>query len=125
MELYIVIFSFLLDLISFIFILVFFMKNARFSFRNKKARNKKNKILDETKKLTRRELEILEKIYQNSNLPYKQIASLLFISEKTISMHTYNISKKINVKNRRENLLNFYEENLKEKVQYLNFRFPI
>ena len=125
MELYIVIFSFLLDLISFIFILVFFMKNARFSFRNKKARNKKNKILDETKKLTRRELEVLEKIYQNSNLPYKQIASLLFISEKTISMHTYNISKKINVKNRRENLLNFYEENLKEKVQYLNFRFPI
>ena len=125
MELYIVIFSFLLNLISFIFILVFFMKNARFSFRNKKARNKKNKILDETKKLTRRELEILEKIYQNSNLPYKQIASLLFISEKTISMHTYNISKKINVKNRRENLLNFYEENLKEKVQYLNFRFPI
>ena len=125
MELYIVIFSFLLNLISFIFILVFFMKNARFSFRNKKARNKKNKILDETKKLTRRELEVLEKIYQNSNLPYKQIASLLFISEKTISMHTYNISKKINVKNRRENLLNFYEENLKEKGQYLNFRFPI
>lgn len=125
MKLYIVIFSFLLDLISFIFILVFFMKNARFSFRNKKARNKKNKILDETKKLTRRELEVLEKIYQNSNLPYKQIAALLFISEKTISMHTYNISKKINVKNRRENLLNFYEENLKEKREYINFRFPI
>jgi len=79
------------------------------------------KILDETKKLSRRELEVLEKISQNSKLPYKQIASLLFISEKTISMHTYNISKKINVKNRKENLANFYKENLKEKRQCINF----
>ena len=48
--------------------------------------------------LTDREAEIVENIYQG--LASKDIAEKLFISENTVKKHTYNIFKKMNVKNR-------------------------
>lgn len=111
MQLYFIIFSFVLDFISFIFLSIIFAKNFGISTPYISYKNKKYKSKEILNLLTKRELEILEKIYQNPKLPYKQIASFLFISEKTVNTHTTNISKKIKMKNNRENLLNFYEKN--------------
>ena len=44
--------------------------------------------------LTQAELKILELIAQNKKS--KEIADLLFISEKTVKNHRYHISKKLN-----------------------------
>ena len=111
MQLYFIIFSFVLDFISFIFLSIIFAKNFGISTPYISYKNKKYKSKEIKKLITQRELEVLEKIYQNPKLPYKQIASLLFISDATIYFHLNNISKKINIKTRKENLLNFYEKN--------------
>ncbi|MCR5033983.1 MAG: helix-turn-helix transcriptional regulator [Clostridia bacterium] len=48
--------------------------------------------------LTEREAEIVDKIYQGYTS--KDVSEALFISENTVKKHTYNIFKKMNVKNR-------------------------
>jgi DNA-binding CsgD family transcriptional regulator len=51
-------------------------------------------------KLTNREIVIIKLLSQN--LTNKEIASRLFISEKTVKRHSSNLYKKLQVKNRRE-----------------------
>lgn len=48
--------------------------------------------------LTDREAEIVDKIYQGK--ASREIAEELYISENTVKKHTYNIFKKMNVRNR-------------------------
>ena len=55
--------------------------------------------------LTQSELKILELIAQNKKS--KEIADLLFISEKTVKNHRYNISKKLNLSTENNSLLSF------------------
>jgi DNA-binding NarL/FixJ family response regulator len=55
--------------------------------------------------LTQSELKILELIAQNKKT--KEIAELLFISEKTVKNHRYNISKKLNLSTENNSLLSF------------------
>ena len=55
--------------------------------------------------LTQSELKILELIAQNKKS--KEIADLLFISEKTVKNHRYNISKKLNLSTENNTLLSF------------------
>ena len=55
--------------------------------------------------LTHAEWKILELIAQNKKS--KEIADLLFISEKTVKNHRYHISKKLNLSNENNSLLSF------------------
>ncbi len=55
--------------------------------------------------LTQSEMKILELIAQNKKS--KEIADLLFISEKTVKNHRYNISKKLNLSTENNSLLFF------------------
>jgi DNA-binding NarL/FixJ family response regulator len=55
--------------------------------------------------LTQAELKILELIAQSKKS--KEIADLLFISEKTVKNHRYNISKKLNLSTENNSLLTF------------------
>ena len=55
--------------------------------------------------LTQAELKILELIAQNKKS--KEIADLLFISEKTVKNHRYHISKKLNLSTENNSLLTF------------------
>lgn len=55
--------------------------------------------------LTQAELKILELIAQNKKS--KEIADLLFISEKTVKNHRYHISKKLNLSTENNSLLSF------------------
>ena len=55
--------------------------------------------------LTHAELRILELIAQNKKT--KEIADLLFISEKTVKNHRYHISKKLNLSTENNSLLTF------------------
>lgn len=54
----------------------------------------------ETFDLTKRELEILEKIAEGQN--YQQIADVLFVSPKTVRKHIENIYRKLQVHNKME-----------------------
>lgn len=65
-------------------------------------------IAQQSKKLgdlTHAELKILELIAQNKKS--KEIADLLFISEKTVKNHRYHISKKLNLSTENNSLLSF------------------
>lgn len=69
---------------------------------------KKEEILPETKapadfNLTKREVEILQHISKGS--AYKQIADLLFVSDKTIKKHIENIYQKLQVNSKYEAML--------------------
>lgn len=55
--------------------------------------------------LTQSEMKILELIAQNKKS--KEIADLLFISEKTVKNHRYHISKKLNLSTENNSLLTF------------------
>jgi DNA-binding NarL/FixJ family response regulator len=55
--------------------------------------------------LTHAEWKILELIAQNKKS--KEIAEILFISEKTVKNHRYHISKKLNLSNENNSLLSF------------------
>jgi DNA-binding NarL/FixJ family response regulator len=55
--------------------------------------------------LTHAELKILELIAQNKKS--KEIADMLFISEKTVKNHRYHISKKLNLSTENNSLLSF------------------
>lgn len=55
--------------------------------------------------LTHAELKILELIAQNKKS--KEIADMLFISEKTVKNHRYHISKKLNLSSENNSLLSF------------------
>jgi DNA-binding NarL/FixJ family response regulator len=54
----------------------------------------------ETFDLTKRELEILEKIAEGQN--YQQIADVIFVSPKTVRKHIENIYRKLQVHNKME-----------------------
>jgi DNA-binding CsgD family transcriptional regulator len=64
--------------------------------------SEQHKILGD---LTQAELKILELIAQNKKT--KEIADLLFISEKTVKNHRYHISKKLNLSTENNSLLSF------------------
>jgi DNA-binding NarL/FixJ family response regulator len=55
--------------------------------------------------LTHTEWKVLELIGQNKKS--KEIAEILFISEKTVKNHRYHISKKLNLSNENNSLLSF------------------
>jgi DNA-binding CsgD family transcriptional regulator len=55
--------------------------------------------------LTQAEMKILELIAQNKRS--KEIADILFISEKTVKNHRYHISKKLNLSTENNSLLSF------------------
>lgn len=55
--------------------------------------------------LTHAEWRVLELIAQNKKS--KEIAEILFISEKTVKNHRYHISKKLNLSNENNSLLSF------------------
>lgn len=56
--------------------------------------------------ITKRESEILEQLAKG--LQYKEIADLLFISEKTMKKHIYNIYEKMHVHSKVEAINKFY-----------------
>ena len=74
---------------------------------NKAPQNQK---LDD---LTQSEWKILELIAQNKKT--KEIAEILFISEKTVKNHRYNISKKLNLSTENNSLLAFALSHLGNK----------
>ncbi|KAB3529021.1 response regulator [Alkaliphilus serpentinus] len=76
---------------------------------NNKVNN--NKILSDIK-LTRREYEVLTLIADGLN--NKEIASSLYISEKTVKNHVSNIFKKINVNDRTQAAIYAYKHNIKK-----------
>lgn len=63
-------------------------------------------------KLTRREYEVLTLIAEGLN--NREIASSLFISEKTVKNHVSNIFKKINVNDRTQAAIYAYKQNIKK-----------
>ncbi|KAB3532867.1 response regulator transcription factor [Alkaliphilus pronyensis] len=68
--------------------------------------------LNSSVKLTRREYEVLTLIADGLN--NKEIASSLFISEKTVKNHVSNIFKKINVNDRTQAAIYAYKQNIKK-----------
>ncbi|ABR49280.1 two component transcriptional regulator, LuxR family [Alkaliphilus metalliredigens QYMF] len=63
-------------------------------------------------KLTKREYEVLTLIAEGQN--NKEIASNLFISEKTVKNHVSNIFKKIHVNDRTQAAIYAYKHNIKK-----------
>jgi DNA-binding NarL/FixJ family response regulator len=76
--------------------------SVEMAFDQMAAGGKKSQKLAE---LTQSELKILELIAQNKKS--KEIADLLFISEKTVKNHRYHISKKLNLSTENNSLLTF------------------
>lgn len=76
--------------------------------------NRNGKIEDECKRssLTRREYEVLILIAEGRN--NKEIADILFISEKTVKNHVSNIFKKIEVNDRTQAAIYAYKHNIKK-----------
>lgn len=66
----------------------------------------------ERDKLTRREIEVIGLIADGLN--NKEIADLLFISEKTVKNHVSNLFKKINVTDRTQAAIFAFKHNIKE-----------
>ena len=74
--------------------------------------SEQHKILGD---LTQAELKILELIAQNKKT--KEIADLLFISEKTVKNHRYHISKKLNLSTENNSLLSFAFSHFGYKIE--------
>jgi len=79
-----------------------------------KELNNKSKGNDGIDDLTRREFEVLTLIAEGQN--NKEIASTLFISEKTVKNHVSNIFKKIEVNDRTQAAIFAYKNNVKKLV---------
>ncbi len=58
---------------------------------------KKKKNIDLIPRLSKREKEVLQLILAEYN--NKQIADMLFLSERTVESHRFNLQQKLNVKN--------------------------
>jgi len=67
------------------------------------------KLMASLSKLTQTEKKILHLISEHKTT--KDIASMLFVSDKTIENHRYNISKKLELEGGQNNLLMFAMEN--------------
>ena len=70
----------------------------------------KSKVLDTTKRLTERELEVLVLIV--NGFSNKEIATKLFVSKRTVDNHRTNIMKKIDAKNTADIVRIAYQNNL-------------
>ncbi len=66
----------------------------------------------EKDKLTRREIEVIALIAEGLN--NKEIADLLYISEKTVKNHVSNLFKKINVSDRTQAAIFAFKHSIKE-----------
>ena len=74
-------------------------------------------FLTNNKKLTDRELEILNGILNNQS--YKTLAERFFISESTVTKHASNIFKKVNCKNKKE-LIELSKNNALNRKEFQN-----
>ena len=74
-------------------------------------------FLTNNKKLTERELEIMNGILNNES--YKTLAERFFISESTVSKHASNIFKKVNCKNKKE-LIDLSKNNALNRKEFQN-----
>jgi len=81
-----------------------------FTFQNRPLTTQQKPVAE----LSAREKEILEQL--SRGLMYKEIASVLFISQETVRKHVYHIYEKLHVTNRVEAINKYFGRTRNEKV---------